>query len=168
FNLQSFRALAEQCEELRVVAPVRLMPRRLRCGNPDVRVPAREEIGGLQVWHPRYFLVPRVAVFTQALQMRACLSPALERIRREFPFDLLFATWAFPEVVAGAAMAARWGVPLAAKVHGADVNLFTRYPLRRRQIVRALNQACIVLSVTDALKERLVEIGVPDSKILVQ
>ena len=71
FNLQSFQALAEQCQELRVVAPVRLLPRRLRCGNPDIQIPAREEIGGLQVWHPRYFLVPKLAVWTQALQMRA-------------------------------------------------------------------------------------------------
>ena len=66
FNLQAFQALAQQCEELRVVAPVRLLPRRLRCGNPDIPVPAREEIGGLDVWHPRYFLVPKIAVWTQA------------------------------------------------------------------------------------------------------
>src|SRR5262249_17031273 len=168
FNLQSFQALAKHCDELRVVAPVRLLPRALRCGDPDVKVPAREEVGGLQVYHPRYALVPKIAVWTHAAQMSLCLGPAMERIRREFPFDVLYATWACPDVVAGAAMAARWGVPLAAKVHGADVNLFTRTTLRRRQILRALNQARLVLSVTEAMKERLVEIGVPAEKILVQ
>ena len=94
-------------------------------------VPPREEIEGLTVWHPRYAVLPKVALWTHAAQMRACLAPALNRIRREYSFDLLFATWAFPDVVAAAGMAARWGVPLAAKVHGTDVLTLTLYPLRR-------------------------------------
>jgi glycosyltransferase involved in cell wall biosynthesis len=168
FNLQFFQALAQQCADLRVVAPVRLVPRAFRCGDRDVPIPAREEVGGLDTWHPRYAVLPRVALWAHAAQMGACLAPAMRLIRREYPFDLLFATWAFPDIVAAASMARRWRVPLAAKVHGTDIQVLTRYPLRRRQIVRALNQACMVLAVADVIRERLLELGVPEEKILVQ
>ncbi len=168
FNLQAFQALAEHCEALRVVAPVRILPRRLRCGDPDTPVPPREQIGGLAVDHPRYFLLPRIGVGTQGVQMLVSLTRELERIAVEFLPDAVFGTWAFPDLVAAAALAGRWRLPLAAKVHGADINVFTYHPARRRKIVRALHQARLVLSVTDALKQRLVELGIPAEKVLVQ
>jgi glycosyltransferase involved in cell wall biosynthesis len=168
FNLQFFQALAERCEALKVIAPVRVVPRAYRCGNPDVEIPWEEEIGGLHIWHPGYITIPRIAQATHAAQMGFWLGPAMRRIRAAFPFDLLFATWAFPDAVAAAAMAARWNVPLAVKVHGTDIHILTQDAARRPLIVRALEQACLVLAVTEDLKRRLLELGVPEGKILVQ
>lgn len=168
FNLQSFQALARHCDGFEVAAPVRWVPRRFRCGDPNIRIPRSEIIGGLRVHHPGYVLLPKYAVGSQGWQMDTCTRGAMDRIHREFQPDLLYGTWAFPDLPAAAAMARRWGIPLAAKVHGADINLFAHQPARRPHILRALNQAQVILSVTDALRAEMVELGVPGEKILVQ
>ena len=60
FNLQQFLALSRRCE-LTVVAPVPWFPRwRLLRGGGAwarfARVPAREAIHGIEVYHPRYLV----------------------------------------------------------------------------------------------------------------
>ncbi len=166
FNLQQVHALRRRCE-VRVAAPMQWFPVRLWHGAEPGKSPAFEEVEGIPTWHPRYFLSPRVGRDSHALQMGACLWPALNRIRREYPFDVLLATWAFPDVVVGAVAAKRWGIPLLAKVHGSDINVQSNYPLRRKQIVWALGQAHRTLAVSDALRRRMLEIGVADEKIMV-
>lgn len=166
FNLQQARALARLCE-VRVAAPVQWSPVRRWHGAGPLRVPPYEVVDGLPTWHPRYVLTPGVARGTYAAQMAAAVLPALARIRREYPFDVLLATWAFPDVVVGAAAAALAGVPLLAKVHGSDINVQTGFPWRARQIRWALNRAHRVLAVSGALRDRLLALGVPDEKIMV-
>lgn len=167
FNLQQMKALARHCE-VRVMAPVQWFPVQLWHGAGPSAAPARDVIDGLPTWHPRYFLSPLVLRETHAAQMAAALLPHLARVRREFPFDVLLATWAYPEVVVGALAARMLRVPLLAKVHGSDINVQADYPLRRRQILWALSRAHRVLAVSGALRERMVELGVPDEKILVR
>src|SRR5947199_166949 len=83
-------------------------------------------------WRPRFVLSPAVGRDTHAAQMALQLLPHLALIRREYPFDVLLATWAFSEVVAGAIFSRLFGVPLLAKVHGTDVHVQGRFQLRRR------------------------------------
>jgi glycosyltransferase involved in cell wall biosynthesis len=166
FNLHQARALARYCE-VRAVAPVQWFPVRLGHGAGPVTPPKFEVLEGLPVWHPRYVLTPGFARAAYPLQMGAALVPFVARLRREYPFDAILATWAFPDVVVGAALARMLGVPLAAKVHGSDINVQANYSLRRRQIRWALRQARRVLAVSNALKERLLELGVPGDRVVV-
>ena len=166
FNLQQFRALAERCE-VRVVAPMQWFPVKLWHGAGPTKAPYFEEVQGIPTWHPRYVLTPRIGRDLYSAQMAAALLPHLARIRKEYPFDVLLATWAFPDVVVGAMMAKLCGVPLLAKVHGSDVHVQATYPLRRRQIQWALRSAHRVLAVSGALRERLEELGVPRERVMV-
>jgi glycosyltransferase involved in cell wall biosynthesis len=103
-----------------------------------------------------------------ALQMGAALIPFLTRFRKKhFDFDVMLATWAFPDVVVGAMAAALGKWPLLGKVHSSDIYVQAEYPLRRRQIRWAMNRAHRVLAVSAQLGERLREIGVPEEKVLV-
>jgi glycosyltransferase involved in cell wall biosynthesis len=52
-------------------------------------------------------------------------------------------------------------------VHGSDINVQSQYPLRRKQIRAAMERAHRVLAVSGALRDRLMELGVPEEKILV-
>lgn len=166
FNLQQAHALSRHCE-VRAVAPVQWFPVRLWHGAGPSAAPLRGEVEGLPTWHPRYVLTPRVARDTYPAQMAAALLPALAAIRREYRFDVLMATWAFPDLVVGAMAARLFGVPLLAKVHGSDINVQTEFPRRRRQIRWALDRAHRVLAVSGALGDRLEELGVPREKIMV-
>lgn len=166
FNLQQARALSAHCE-VAAVAPIQWFPVRLWHGAGPSAAPYHEVVEGLRAWHPRYALTPGVARDAYAAQMAAALIPHLARIRKEYRFDVILATWAFPDVVVGAMAARLLGVPLLAKVHGSDINVQSRFPLRRRQIKWSMDQAEKVLAVSGALRDRLLELGVPDDKIMV-
>ena len=82
-------------------------------------------------------------------------------------WDCLVGSWGYPDAVAVAAIARLSGTPMIAKVHGSDVNVFTREPSRRAQICWALNRSRHVVAVSRALAERLAEIGVDPGKATV-
>src|SRR5688500_9832200 len=154
FNLQQARALSRYCE-VQVVAPLQWFPVRLWHGAGPAEDPRFEVVEGLPTWRPRYLLTPGVARDSYALQMAVAALPALARIRKKYPFDVMLATWAFPDVVVGAMAARLWGHPLLGKVHSSDVYVQGSYPLRRRQIRWAMGHAHKVLAVSADLGERL-------------
>jgi glycosyltransferase involved in cell wall biosynthesis len=166
FNLQQARSLARRCE-VRVVAPMQWFPVQLGHGAGPELAPLRETWEGLETWHPRYVLTPGVARATFPLQMAAAVLPFVAKLRKDYPFDVILATWAFPDVVVGAALSRIWRVPLLAKVHGSDINVQAGFPARAGQIRWALRRAHRVLAVSGALRERLIELGVPDERIMV-
>jgi len=166
FNLQQARALSRYCE-VGVVAPIQWFPVKLWHGAGPSAAPYFETIHGLPTWHPRYVLTPGIARDTYPAQMAAAVLPRLARIRKEFRFDAILATWAFPDVVVGAMASKLLGVPLLAKVHGSDINVQSQYPRRRKQIRQAMDRAHRVLAVSGALRGKLMELGVPEEKILV-
>jgi glycosyltransferase involved in cell wall biosynthesis len=69
--------------------------------------------------------------------------------------------------VAAALLARRLRLPWVAEVLGSDINVMAAEPLRRAQIRWALRQASCTMAVSRALKERLVEIGVPADTVRV-
>lgn len=82
-------------------------------------------------------------------------------------WDCLFGSWGYPDAVAVAAIATLTGRPMIAKVHGSDVNVFTREPARRAQICWALNRSRQVVAVSQALADRLAELGVDPARTTV-
>ncbi len=72
----------------------------------------------------------------------------------------VLASWGYPDAVAVAALARLRGTPFVAKVHGSDINVYSHDRGRRWQIRWALNQARRVVAVSQALAQRMAEIGV--------
>ncbi len=88
-------------------------------------------------------------------------------IIKRFKPDLLFVSWAFPDGVAVSKLAKKLGLPFILKVHGTDINDFIDTPSRSKQIVNACQQASSILSVSQALKDKMVNYGVDENKIIV-
>lgn len=85
-------------------------------------------------------------------------------IRRVKP-EVLLASWAYPEGVAVGIIAKFLKVPFFIKVHGSDINEFAQDKARAKQIVWACNRAQGVFSVSKALKNQLVALGVDANKV---
>jgi len=171
FNLQQVAALADACA-LWVVAPVPWRPRwrwlrRLGLSSVVAQIPAREVIEGITVEHPRYLAIPVLSRPFNGWLLYLSLRGAVRRIRREFPFDRILATWAYPDVVAAAWIAKAHRVPVIAKLHGSDVHVDSRGPIRRRLIVAALRRCRRIVAVSDALKDEIVRWGLPAQKVAV-
>lgn len=77
----------------------------------------------------------------------------------------LLASWAFPEAVATSWISKLLNCPFFFKVHGSDINLHGKIPARAKQIVSASKKATGILSVSQALADEMVNIGVNKEKI---
>jgi glycosyltransferase involved in cell wall biosynthesis len=89
-------------------------------------------------------------------------------VRREFPFDLIIASWAYPDGVAAAQFARDARVPLVANVLGSDINEQTKNPALRTMIRWGLMRAERVVAVSRALRDGVIALGVPPERVLVQ
>lgn len=157
--------------EARVVAPVPWFPwAYARFGRyaQFARVPAVEQRHGITVLHPRYAAVPKVGMTLAPLLLAAAAAPTIERLRRSgYAFDAIDAHYFYPDGVAAAWLARRFGRPLVITARGSDVNLIARYRLPRALIRWAAARAAHVVTVCQALKDRLGEIGVAPAHMTV-
>ena len=157
--------------DVRVVAPVPWFPSRAdRFGRYALfaRTPHRESRDGVEVYHPRYITLPGVGMHSQPYAIAWGAARTVERMIREgFDFDLIDAHYLYPDAVAAAILARKLGKPLIVTARGSDVNLLMQMPLQRRLILRALSRAQGIVTVSAALKDRLVELGGEASPIRV-
>ncbi|HTE17220.1 MAG TPA: glycosyltransferase, partial [Armatimonadota bacterium] len=116
---------------------------------------------------PTYWSLPRARP-AHAWGMYASLRPYLGRLRREFPFDVILAAWAYPDAAAAARLADAAGCPLVSMVLGSDINEFAGHPSLRGQIQRALRRSQRVVAVSGALRERVVDLGIAPERVIVQ
>lgn len=164
YNKSTFEALARY-SEVRVMAPIRAWARWKR---PGVLVnPVREREGGVESFFPPYWSIP-TAWSLHAGAMYLSMIPWMRELRREFPFDIIVAAWAYPDAVAASLLARDAGVPLVTAVLGSDVNEFPDLFGLRPQIRWGFQRAQRVLAVSRAIADRVVELGAPRERVLVQ
>jgi teichuronic acid biosynthesis glycosyltransferase TuaC len=130
------------------------------------RVPPEELRHGIPVLHPRYPLIPKLGMSSAPFLMYAALRRLLaENLKARFPFDLIDAHYFYPDGVAAALLGRSLGKPVVITARGTDVNLISRYRMARRWIRWGAERAAGVVAVSEALRDRLIELGVPGSRI---
>jgi glycosyltransferase involved in cell wall biosynthesis/peptidoglycan/xylan/chitin deacetylase (PgdA/CDA1 family) len=158
FNKQQFVELARLCD-LRVMAPLPWYSKKT--------IPQEESIDGIKTYHYRYFMIPKICRSLYGIFFYISLLPNIKRLHKKFKFDAILATWAYPDAFGSYLIAKYLRRPIVIKVHGTDINLYSRYFLRRKMIVWALSNSDKVIAVSVALKDQMVKIGVPSEKIVV-
>jgi teichuronic acid biosynthesis glycosyltransferase TuaC len=132
------------------------------------RVPREEQRHGLTILHPRYPLIPKVGMSSAPFLMYAALRSLLvEILKARFHFDLIDAHYFYPDGVAAVLLGRELGKPVVVTARGTDVNLIPEYRLPRRLVRWAAARAAAVVAVAEALGERLIELGVPGSRVQV-
>lgn len=168
FNQQQILELAKLCE-LKVVAPVPWAPNLKTNKNwyAFSQVPRREQIKGIEIFHPRFFTIPKFGRSLYGPLFFFSLLNKVKGIYYGFKFDAIFVTWAYPDGFGSFLISKVLNKPIVIKVHGTDINVYTKYVLRRKMITLALKNCNKVISVSEDLKRRMIDIGVPEEKILV-
>lgn len=163
YSYHTYRALLRHCE-VRVVAPI---PWWWRVKTPRrIIEPLHETSSGIEALFPSYFSIPALHP-AHAVAIAASTALLLRKIRRDFPFDVILAAWAYPDSVAAAHLARLFDVPFLVTVLGSDINESGKSPTLRPQIAAALRRAARVISVSAALGDRVAEMGVERSRIVV-
>jgi len=167
FNRQQFRELS-RLADVELLATIPWFPgasafRRWSPAGRLTGVPAREEIDGLVVRHPRYLFVPKLGHSIAGQLYAASLGPAALRYRGRV--DVVLGAWGYPDGYAAVLLGKLLGVPVVIKLHGSDVNVLGRQASLRRHLSWALSHAARVVAVSQPLAERAMELGVEPGKV---
>lgn len=154
-----------------VVAPVPFFPFTAEIFGAYARfarAPEHEVRHGVEVHHPRYLSIPKVGMNVAAtLLYRGGLAACRLHQLDKTTVDVIDAHYFYPDGVAAAWLARALGVPFVVTSRGTDLNVLANFPRVRRQILWAAEQAAAVITVSGALRQRAVEVGISDKKIAV-
>lgn len=156
--------------ELKLVAPLGLPPWPLsRRGHyaPLAALPRHEDWKGVETWRPRFLNLPGTGGRFHAQMLTRALVPLLGRLRRDFAFDVIDASFFFPDGPAAVALGRRFGVPVSIKARGADIHHWGRAPATGAQVVTAGQAADGILAVSQAMKADIAALGIPSERIRV-
>jgi teichuronic acid biosynthesis glycosyltransferase TuaC len=155
---------------IEVVAPVPWRPGFVdhpNLGRLDM-IPKQTQYRGLAVHHPRYALIPKIGMTLAPLGLYKAGKSVISRlVRHGRRFDLLDAHYFYPDGVAAIALGEHFGLPVVITARGTDINYIPGFPKARRMIQRAAHRAAGLITVCTALKEELVQMGVPPDRITV-
>lgn len=157
--------------EVEVIAPVPFFP----FTHPAfgryatfARAPRVEQRHGVQVWHPRYFVAPKVGVnVTPRFLYQAGLSVARRLMREGRRFDVIDAHYFYPDGVAAVRLGQALQLPVVITGRGTDLTLLPNLPGPRAQIQRAAAEASALITVCEDLGTRLADLGADPGRTIV-
>jgi len=152
-----------------VVAPVPWFPFRNGVFGDYAKlasVPAHETRNGVEVYHPRYPLIPKVGMTSAPLFLAAASYACVKRLSAAGDaVDLIDAHYFYPDGVAAALIGAALNIPVVITARGTDINLIPRHRLPRSMIRWAGRRARATVAVCEALKEEMKRLGLQQDKI---
>ena len=114
-----------------------------------------------------YWSIPGVS-FLHGTAMAASLYPYMRQYLKSRDFDIIMATWAYPDSMAAAFFAGLAGCPLVTVTLGSDINELTNRRLLKPQIKWTLEKSTRIVSVSHAMAAKIAALGIDPDKITVQ
>jgi teichuronic acid biosynthesis glycosyltransferase TuaC len=155
--------------ETKVIAPVPWFPFKAKVFGEYAQfasTPEFEARNGVDVYHPRYFLPPKVGMNVAPYTLaRAALPTIRKLIDGGYDFDLIDAHYYYPDGVAASFIAKALGKPFVVTARGTDLNLIPEYEKPRKLILETAERASASIGVCKALMDRLAELGADPVKL---
>ena len=152
-------AQQENCH-VKVVAPVPYFPPLNISWRWKFSQVHRHEIrDGLEVFHPRYVMTPKVGMSAYGWLMYKSVLPVIKEIQKSFNFDLIDAHYVYPDGYAAIKLGDYFKKPVVVSARGSDINQFAEIPAIRKMLRSTLQRADFCIAVCQALKDAMVEIG---------
>ena len=152
--------------ELRVVAPVPYYPPLPGWRGAFRRVAPREERTGIEILHPRYAMLPKVGSRWHGAFLHQALRTRMERLHREFPFDVIDAHYLYPDAYAAVRLGRELGVPVVSSARGSDVNLIGKTPGLAPLVRDVLVHSKRLVAVSAALGQAMREMGAAEVSVI--
>jgi len=162
------KLVADGRVKARVLAPVPWLPPFVSYGSvgPLWTIPRHSERHGIQVSHPRYLVVPKIGMnLTPHMLYRAMHAELKRLLSAGLKVDLIDAHYFYPDGVAAVWLARAFNLPVVVTARGTDINLIPAYAYPRKLILAAAERADAMIAVCQALKDRMVELGVATERI---
>lgn len=152
-----------------VVAPVPWFPIKSKYFSQYSQyadVPAKEQRSGVDIYHPRYLVIPKIGMLLTPFFLALAIFITIIKVRKQgYEFDLIDAHYFYPDGVAVAIASYFLKLPFVISARGSDINLIPNYLLPRKMILWAASKAQASITVSSALKEKMVSLGAEAEKI---
>jgi teichuronic acid biosynthesis glycosyltransferase TuaC len=155
--------------EARVVAPVPWFPFRHRCFGQYgafARTVRQEVRAGITVLHPAYMVLPKIGMSLAPFLLAARAIPVIRKLIREgYDFDLIDAHYFYPDGVAAVLLGRFFNKPVVITARGSDISLIPQFAVPRRLIQWAIRRADAMITVCEALRQELIELGAAPEQV---
>lgn len=153
-----------------VVAPLGIPPWPLSIAKRYAvlkALPRKERWQDLTVYRPHFPIVPKFGGRFNVHGMARAILPLVRRLHEQQPFDVIDASFFFPDGPVAQRIARALGIPYSVKARGADIHYWGTRKGTRKMVKRAADDAAGLLAVSDAMRRSMARMGIDAGKIRV-
>ncbi len=128
--------------------------------------PIYEVQQGVKVYYPRFFCIPGMFKFLDGFFMALGSYRLMQKLQKEFEFTIIDAHFTYPDGLAATTLGHWFKVPVSITMRGTEIPHAKNKKIRGL-LIKALNKATQIFSVSSSLRNHAIELGVPEKKIKV-
>lgn len=146
--------------EVKVIAPVPWAP-KFKYFNPYYeycQIPFREKINGIEIFHPRYFTLPKTYLYSlDGLSYFLAINNLVKQIYKKWRFQLIDAHQSFPDGFNATLIAKKLNPRprVVTTIHGADVFGLQRFSPRRWMVKSGILNSNAIIADSLNTKRRI-------------
>lgn len=160
FIRQQIHALSHHCN-VDVVAPISWHSKE------RTTTPVFHNSDNINIYHPTLFYTPGLFRTTHGHFYALSISRTISSLFKSNNYDCIYSAWLYPDAFASAHFANKFNIPLYTRVMGTDVNRLTHKSNILKHSLHVIKRSKCVLSVSEDLKSKLIQLGAEDKKIKV-
>lgn len=147
--------------DAKVIAPVPWFPIRMKSGPlaeyaKYVGVKSRETVEGLDVYHPRYLVIPKIGMYITPIFLFLSVWFCARQLKKQgFDYEVIDGHYFFPDGVAVAMLSKVTKVPAMISARGSDIHQIANFPIARKAIRWAVKHSAAVAAVCKALLDSI-------------
>lgn len=130
-------------------------------------LPRKERWQDLTVYRPFFTTIPKVGARINVGNMTRAILPLVEQLHAEQPFDVIDASFFFPDGPVAQRLSKALGIPYSVKARGADIHYWGARRDTRRLVRNAAADAAGLLAVSAAMRRSMMKMGMDGDKIRV-
>ncbi|MBH1993355.1 MAG: glycosyltransferase [Sphingomonadaceae bacterium] len=156
--------------EVTVIAPIGMPPWPLSLAAryaPLRALPRKERWRELTVYRPTFPIIPKFGGRTNVITMTRAILPIVKRLHAIRPFDVIDASFFFPDGPVAQRLSKALGIPYSVKARGADIHHWGTQRGTRALVRNAGDDAAGLLAVSDAMRRSMARMGMDADKIRV-
>ena len=171
FTFQLVKRIKEHCD-ITVICPLPWFPsigpfKHIRSYKEFSSVPSKYYIEDIEVYSPKYPLLPKISESLHSKLMTLGLRKTLLNLHKIKHFDLINSHWLYPDSVSVNQIIKAIKLPHIATGLGCDVNEYINEKGKKLQILDTLQRTNAITVVSRSLKTELIGHGINENKISV-
>lgn len=154
FVLNRLKALSKYVD-IKVINPIPWSPlhKYIDRYKPLVAIPQIDCINGLEVYHPRYFSIPRYLKNIETKSYLKAIQPIIDEIKKTYDFDIVDMHWTFPDLAAGISISKQYSKKSIVTLRGLEALHIHDNDSREIMVRDGLNEVDQIIALSKELMQ---------------